>query len=133
MYGNHKYSSKSEEDCNKTQFGEWKPFKSWEAGKHIQPSWRPSLAWTERKAYLLTDYVQETVNFIDLYARLVESASYLASVEARSAALCDLATSNTITSSVVCDCLGGENCFADQLVPTSVARACGGSGMLLPL
>ena len=114
-----------------TQFGEWKPFKTWESGKHIQPTWRSNLTWTEKKAYLLTDWVSGTLNHIDLYARLLESTSYLASVEARSAALCDLATSNTITNSVVCDCLSdSSSCFTDQLVPTSVARACGGSGIL---
>ena len=129
MYGNHRFSFKSEEECNKTQFGEWKPFKSWESGIHIQPTWRSNLTWTAKHADLLTDWKLDTLNYVDLYASLLDSASYLASVEARSSALCDFAISNTITSSVVCDCLGDSgSCFTDQLIPTSVARACSGSG-----
>jgi hypothetical protein len=90
---------------------------------------------------LLTDYQYETLNYQNIYSDLFLAANYQASVEARAASLCSLATSNLITTTVVCDCLSGSfllsrvsnfsasgGCFSDALVPTSVIRPCVGTG-----
>jgi hypothetical protein len=128
---NFQWSSKAQADCAEVPQGVYGSFNKWTAGELVPSSYR-ALTWTEKHANHFSVFLDTQLDYQLVYVDLFLSASYAAATEARAAQLCDFAVSNTITTSVVCDCLSSDqSCFSDSLVPTSVARPCGGSGTTL--
>ena len=99
------WSAKNESQCAELTIGKYGSYNTWQAGSWIKSTYKP-LSWTAKHANTIASYTSEAVDYQLIYTDLFLGTSFAASVEGRAAQLCDFAVSNTITTAVVCDCLG---------------------------